>query len=285
MKKPIRYIIAEYAIITLATLLLSVGIYFFRFPNHFTFGGITGLSVILSSFIPLSPTLLNNCMNVVLLVVGFCFLGKGFGVKTFYVTVLSILFTALAERFFPMSAPFTREPVLELIFAIALPALAAAILFNLDASSGGTDIIAMILRKYISLDIGVALMCVDTLIALSSFFIFGIEAGLYSVTGLLAKTLLIDNTIENINLCKFFTIVTDNPKPIVAFIHNELHRSATIQHAEGTYTHIDKSIILVVTKRRQAIELRNFIRKTEPNAFMMITNSSEIIGKGFRGFN
>lgn len=285
MKKPIRYVIAEYTIMALATLLLSIGIYFFRFPNHFTFGGITGLSVILASFIPLSPTLLNNCMNVVLLVVGFLFLGKGFGVKTFFVTVLSILFTALAERFFPMAAPFTDQPVLELIFAITLPALAAAILFNLDASSGGTDIIAMILRKYISLDIGVALMCVDTLIALSSFFIFGIEAGLYSVTGLLAKTLLIDNTIENINLCKFFTIVTDNPKPIVAFIHNELHRSATIQHAEGTYTHIDKSIILVVTKRRQAIELRNFIRKTEPTAFMMITNSSEIIGKGFRGFN
>lgn len=285
MNQKIGKTLKEYAILTLATTLLVIGVYVFKFPNNFSFGGVTGIAVILTAVLPVSPTVITNVINVALLGLGFIFLGKGFGVKTVYVTFVNTLELWLLERYWPMTTPLTDQPVLELVFAILLPAVSSAILFNMQASSGGTDIIAMILKKYTALDIGVALMITDAAVAVSTFFFYGPETGLFSLAGLLAKTLVIDGAIENINLCKFFTIITDDPTPIVNFIHEELGRSATVQHAEGTYTHMDKTVILTVTKRRQAVLLRNFVRITEPTAFMMITNSSEIIGKGFRGFN
>ena len=116
-------------------------------------------------------------------------------------------------------------------------------------------------------------------------FAFDTQTGLFSLCGLLAKSLVVDGVIENINLCKYFTIICDNPDPICDFILNDLNRSATIYHAQGAYQHNDKTVIITITKRSQAVELRNFIRRTQPGAFIAITNSSEIIGKGFRGFN
>lgn len=285
MKNKIRTILGEYVALTLATTLLVIGIYVFKFPNKFSFGGVTGMAVILAAILPASPTSITNVINIGLLAVGFLLLGRTFGIKTAYVTVVNTVELWLMERFFPMTAPLTNQPVLELAFAVLLPAVSAAVLFNMQASSGGTDIIAMIVKKYTSLDIGTCLMLTDAAVAASTFLIYGPETGLFSVAGLLAKTLVIDSAIENINLCKFFTIITDNPAPIVHYIHDELGRSATVEHAEGTYTHADKTVILTVTKRRQAVQLRNYVRITEPTAFMMITNSSEIIGKGFRGFN
>ncbi|MBQ7874973.1 MAG: YitT family protein, partial [Oscillospiraceae bacterium] len=133
--------------------------------------------------------------------------------------------------------------------------------------------------------IGSAIFAVDLFIAISAFFVFDVSTGLFSLTGLFAKSLIMDGAIENFNLCKYFTIITTNPKPICDYIHNSLHRSATIYKAEGAYSHTEKSIVLVVLKRSQAVKLRRFIKDVEPTAFMMITNSSEIIGKGFRGFN
>ena len=143
----------------------------------------------------------------------------------------------------------------------------------------------MILKKYTSFNIGSALFVVDLLITVAACFVFDPTTGLFSFTGLMAKSLVIDGVIENINLCKYFTIVCDEPDPICDFIHDELKRSATIFKGEGTYTHQQKFIILTVMKRSQAVQLRNFLKQNEPGAFMMITNSSEIIGKGFRGFN
>lgn len=277
--------IRDYLILTVATTILVIGVYVFKFPNNFSFGGVTGMAVILAAVLPFSPTAITNVINISLLVLGFLFLGRTFGVKTVYVTLLNTVELWFLDRYLPMDAPLTHEPVLELAFAVLIPAVSSAIMFNVQASSGGTDILAMILRKYTSLNIGTSLMITDAIVVISTFFIFGAETGLFSVAGLIAKTLIIDGAIESINLCKFFTIICDDPIPIVGFIHQELGRSATVQHAEGTYLHKDKTVILVVTKRRQAVLLRNFVRQQEPGAFMMITNSSEIIGKGFRGFN
>lgn len=285
LKEHLKQTIFEYILLTVATTILVIGVYVFKFPNNFSFGGVTGLAIVLSAVLPYSPTAITNVINVGLLVLGFLFLGRTFGIKTVFVTGVNTLELWLLERYVPMTAPITNEPVLELAFAVLLPAVSSAIMFNVQASSGGTDILAMILRKYTSLNIGTSLMITDSLVVLSTFFIFGPETGLFSAAGLIAKTLIIDGAIESINLCKFFTIVCDEPIPIVEYIHHELGRSATVQHAEGTYLHKDKTIILVVTKRRQAVQLRNFVRQQEPGAFMMITNSSEIIGKGFRGFN
>ena len=274
-----------YGLLVFATTLMVIGIYVFKFPNNFTFGGVTGLAVILTAMLPISASLLTSILNVSLLLFGFLFIGRSFGVKTVFVTILMTAELALLEAFLPMQAPLTSQPVLELVFATALPAVSAAILFNMDASSGGTDIIAMILKKYTSLDIGRALLLVDMLITASSFLFYGVETGLFSLTGLVAKTFVIDGAIEDFNLCKYFTIICDHPDPIVDFIHNTLKRSATLESAEGSYLHQKKTIIMTVTRRRQAVLLRNFVKRVEPTAFIMITNSSEIIGKGFRGFN
>lgn len=284
-KKTFIDTLKEYSMLTVATLLLIVGVYVFKFPNNFSFGGVTGISVILAKIFNLSAGTYNFIINTALLVLGFIFLGTSFGIKTVYVSMLSSFGLSFLEKHFPMSAPLTSQPVLELVFAIVLPALSAAILFNMNASGGGTDIIAMILKKYTHFDIGMALFIVDFLITLTAFIVFDAETGLFSFCGLLAKSLVIDSAIENINLCKYFTIICNSPEPICEFIHTQLKRSATIYEAKGAYSHQNKSVILTVMKRSQAVELRNFVKKTEPTAFIMITNSSEIIGKGFRGFN
>ena len=285
MTKPAIKIVKEYALLTLASVLIIISTWLFKYPNNFTFGGITGLSIVLSRIFEVPASTLNLVMNAVLLVIGVVVLGKGFAGKTLYVTILSTVGLSALDKIYPITTPLTDEPVIELLFAVAIPAVASAILFNMDASSGGTDIVAMLLKKYTTMEIGTAIFAVDIIITLSAFVAFDFATGLYSVTGLMAKTLIMDGAIENMNLCKYFTIITTNPKPICDFIHHELHRSATIYKAEGAYSHTEKNIVLVVLKRSQAVRLRRFIKEVEPTAFMMITNSSEIIGKGFRGFN
>ena len=281
----IKRTIEEYAVLTLATLIMVFGIYVFKFPNNFSFGGVTGIAIVLSKFLPGTPGNITLMINIVLLSLGFILLGKGFGIKTAYVSILMSVGLSLAEVWFPMEKPLTTEPVLELIYAIVLPAFSSAIFFNMNASSGGTDIVAMILRKYTKLNIGSALFFSDMLIVILSCFVFDMQTGLFSLSGLLAKSLVVDNVIESINLCKYFTIICEDPDPICDFIMNTLHRSATVYDAEGTYEHRKKKVIITIMKRSQAVELRNFIRRTQPSAFIAITNSSEIIGKGFRGLN
>lgn len=283
-KTAIKFI-KEYGLLTVASVLIIISTWLFKYPNNFAFGGVNGLSIVLSKIISIPASTLNLGMNVILLVIGFVVLGKVFAGKTLYVTILSTVGLSALDKLYPITKPLTDEPVIELLFAVAIPAVASAILFNMDASSGGTDIVAMLLKKYTTMEIGTAIFAVDLLITLSAFLVFDFATGLYSVTGLFAKTLIMDGAIENMNLCKYFTIVTTNPKPICDFIHHELHRSATIYKAEGAYSHTEKNIVLVVLKRSQAVRLRRFIKDVEPTAFMMITNSSEIIGKGFRGFN
>ena len=281
----IKRTIEEYAVLTLATLIMVFGISVFKFPNNFSFGGVTGIAIVLSKFLPGTPGNITLMINIVLLLLGFILLGKGFGIKTAYVSILMSVGLSLAEVWFPMEKPLTTEPVLELIYAIVLPAFSSAIFFNMNASSGGTDIVAMILRKYTKLNIGSALFFSDMLIVILSCFVFDMQTGLFSLSGLLAKSLVVDNVIESINLCKYFTIICEDPDPICDFIMNTLHRSATVYDAEGTYEHRKKKVIITIMKRSQAVELRNFIRRTQPSAFIATTNSSEIIGKGFRGLN
>ena len=271
----------EYVILTLATALMAFGIYVFRFPNNFSFGGVTGIAVILSKLLPFSASTITFALNIVLLIVGIIVLGKSFGVKTTYVTILLSVLLSLMEKLFPMSAPLTDEPLLECVFAVLLPSIASAIFFNLDASSGGTDVIAMILKKYVSINIGTALMLADLLVTVTAFA-FGPKTGLISVAGWFAKSLVIDSVIENINQHKVFTIICTEPDPISEYITSTLHRSATIESARGAYTHEQKYVIISIVSRHQAVSLRNFIRQREPSAFISITNSSEIIGNGFR---
>lgn len=274
----------EYSVITLAVLIMDIGIYVFKFPNNFSFGGVSGMAVVFSNFLPFTASVINLFINLVLLVVGFAFLGRNFGLKTAYVTVLSSVLLNVFEHLFPMSEPLTDQISLELCFAILLPAIAAALLFFENASGGGTDIIAMIIKKYSTMNISTALLLCDLIIVVLAFFVFDILTGLCSILGLMAKTLVIDKSIERMKLNKFFTIVCDHPEPICDFITEELDHSATTYHAEGAYSHAQRTVILTVVDVKQAILLQRFIKKNEPTAFITVTKSSEIIGKGFSNY-
>ena len=259
MKNLIPKRVMEYIIITFAVVLMDVGIYVFKFPNNFSFGGVSGMAVVFSHFIPMTSAQINLVINLILLVIGFIVLGRDFGVKTAYVTVVSSLLLNVFEKVFPMDRALTGNIMLELCFAIILPALAAALLFFENASGGGTDIVAMIIKKYSTMNIS-------------------------GVLGLMAKTLLIDKSIERMKLNKYFTIISSKPDEICEFIMNGLDRSATVYHGEGVYSHKDKKIILTVVDVRQAVLLQRFIDEVDPQAFLMVTKSSEVVGKGFMSY-
>lgn len=282
-KQSVRSVIREYVAITFAAILMDIGVYVFKFTNHFSFGGVSGMAVLLEELLPMSAAEINLIINMALLVLGFVCLGKGFGVKTAYVTVLSSVLLNICEKVIPLSAPLTDQTMLELVYAIVLPAFAAALFFFENASGGGTDILAMILKKHTTLNIATALLVIDAVIVAASFLIYDVKTGLYSVCGLLAKTMVIDKSIEQMKLCKYFTIICRKPEPICDYIKNSLHRTATIYHGQGAYSHEDETIVLSALDRKQAVQLQRFIHKTEPTAFIMITKSSEIIGKGFYG--
>jgi uncharacterized membrane-anchored protein YitT (DUF2179 family) len=181
-----------------------------------------------------------------------------------------------------MKGPLTHEPMLELAFAVILPAVGAAMLFNIGGSTGGTDVIAVLLKKYTNTDIGRSLLYSDLVLTLFSFLVFDIQTGLLSMLGLLLKTTLVDTVIESLNLNKYFTIICETPKPICNYITHTLHRSATILDGKGAFSDKERKIILTVMNRSQAVQLRRFIKQTEPEAFILITNTSEIVGRGFR---
>jgi uncharacterized membrane-anchored protein YitT (DUF2179 family) len=281
-----RETIKEYLLMIAGTVLMVLGIYFFKFPNHFSTGGVSGMAVILSHYIPgLSNGDFVMIINVFLLILGYAVLGREFGGRTTFVSLLMSGLTWVLERVIPMDAPMTNQPLLELIFAVSLPAVGSAILFNLDASSGGTDIVAMILRKYTSLNIGRALMCSDLVITLMACVAFGMETGLFCILGLVMKSLLVDLVLENINTHKYFHIITTKPAEIETYITQTLKRGATELHGEGAYTHEGRTVLMTVMTRREAILLRRYVKQIDPSAFVLIMNTGEIIGKGFRGTN
>ena len=266
---------------TYATLIMAVGTYFFKFTNNFTFGGITGLAVLVAKTNLISAADFSFIANMILLLLGAVTLGKKFIAKTAYCTVLLSVTLSALERIVPMTRPFTDQPMLEVMFAIALPAFGSAVLFNIGSSSGGTDIIAMILKKYSSVDIGRALILSDVAITIAGFFVFDMKTGLYSCFGLAIRSFLVDNFIESLNLSKYFNVVCSDPDLICDYIVHELHRGATICDAHGAFSGAQKYIIYTALNRQQAVKLRNYIKENDPSAFILISNTSEIIGKGF----
>ena len=282
-EKPISTL-ERYLLLTVGSLIMAVGVYFFKFPNNFSTGGVSGLSLILGRMLPseiLTPSTFVLIINTALLIVGFIFLGRNFAFSTVYCSMLLSLAVNVMERFYPMAQPLTNQPLLELCFAVLLPAFGSAILFNLNASSGGTDIIAMIVRKYTSMNIGMALMVADALITVAGLFCFGIQAGLFCILGLLMKSVLVDYVMDSFRTKKCFQIITTNPDPIVEFITVNLHRGATLEDVYGAFHHERKTMIITVLTRAQALALRRFIHTNDPHAFMVITASTEIVGKGF----
>lgn len=280
MKKRSKF--KDFLVMTLGSLLVAFGVYFFKIPNGFATGGVTGIGTILAKITPISAGIWIWGLNILLLIIGFIFLGRGNGIKTVYCSMFYSAVTYLLEIVVPLNAPLTNQPLLELVYAMLLTSIGAAMIFNVDASSGGTDIAALILKKYTSIDVGKALLVVDFLVASSSFIIFNVQTGLFSLLGLFSKAFIVDGVIENLNVCKYFIVITEKREAISRYIIENLHHGVTASVVTGEFTNEEKVMLHTVCKRIEAVRLRKEIKNIDPHAFVIITSSSEIIGRGFR---
>lgn len=263
--------------------LTALGIALFKSPNQFAFGGTSGVSIILSTLFPRwNVGVFMWIVNLVLVVLGFFLLGWRSMGWTIYSSFALSFYVSLCEWIWPLTAPLTDDTFLEFCFAVLLPALGSAIVFNVGASTGGTDILAMILQKYTSLEIGRALMVSDLGIVAVAAFLYGPRTGMYCILGMVLKCTVVDSAIESLNLRKVCTVISQQSQLVEKFIIEEIHRSATEQPAYGAYTHRRERVLVTVLTRSEAARLRIFLRKNDPGAFITIVNSSEIIGKGFR---
>lgn len=288
MQPKILKFLRQFAILTVGAVLVACGVYFFKIQNHFSMGGVSGLSIVLASVFKtrwLTEGLLITGINVVLIILGLIIVGRGFTFKTIYCTLLMSGLTWLLEVVCPMDAPLTDQPFLELVFAILLPAAGSAILFYENASTGGTDIIAMIIKKFSDMNISTALLASDILIVLSTYFVFDVKTFLFCLLGLMSKSLFVNVILENMNMSKSCTVITDkeHEDAICLFITKTLKKSATISEAySSAYLHESKTVILTVLTRRQAIMLKKFIKSVDPHSFIIVNSTSTIYGKGFK---
>ena len=280
-EKVMKYV-KQYALITLSISIMSVGVYFFKFPNNFVFGGVTGTAALVAKLTPMSASAFSSAANLVLLVVGLIFLGKEFAMTTGYATFVMSVELMVFEKICPLSGPLSDQPMLDLLFAIALPAIASALLFNVGASSGGTDIIALIVEKYTHIhSIAVALFITDLFMVIAACFVFDLYTALYSFVGLTVKSLVIDAVLEKIKMCKAILIVCDEKEPICDFVMRKLMRGATYTPCFGAYTDKPHYIIYTTLTRHEADQLQEFIHKEHLNAFMSMLSTTEVFGKGF----
>lgn len=268
--------------------LTAASIVLFKTPNHFAFGGTSGVSVILSTLFPSLPVgAFMWIINIALVVLGFIFLERRAILWSVFASFALSAYVSLFEMLFPgaSAVSITGDMWLDLCFAVLLPAIGSAMVFDIGASTGGTDILAMILRRHSTLEIGRALLLVDIGIVAIAAVLYGPRVGLYCVLGLFAKTLVVDKAIESIHLRKVCTIICREPLKVEKFIVRDLKRTATISRGYGAFSGRCVTVIMCVLSRREAVKLRRYAREVDPGCFMTIVDSSEIIGRGFRGVN
>jgi uncharacterized membrane-anchored protein YitT (DUF2179 family) len=289
-KKQVFGKIRYWSFLNFGVLLMAIGIYFFKAPNGFATGGVSGISIILANVLPImTQATYMMIINVLLLIVGIFVLGRECGALTIYCSLMLSLENWVFEMLIPLEGPLTSYPLLELVYAVLLTGIGSAIIFKCHASSGGTDIVALILKRFSHMNVGTALLFSDFIIAAASFIRFSdggvelaAETGLFSMLGLFAKVFVIDDIIDSINMCKSFSIITAKPQEIEEYIMAEMHHGATILDASGAYTGEGLTVIMTVCRRSEAIKLRKRVTEIDPHAFIIITKTSEILGKGFR---
>ena len=260
-------IVSRYVIITLSISIMTIGVYFFKFPNNFVFGGVTGGAALVAKLTPLSASAFSSGANIFLLVLGWIFPGRDFAISTGWATVVMTAELALFEKYVP---------------AIALPAIASALLFNVGASSGGTDVVALILKKYTHMkNTGEALFITDLAMVLAACFVFDLYTALYSFVGLTVKSLVVDAVLEQMKMCKAILIICDDKDPICDFVMRKLVRGATYTPCYGAYTDRPHYMIYTTLTHREALQLQAFIHKENLNAFISMLSTTEVFGKGF----
>ena len=275
--KKYRDIALDFAKITVATFIISVAVYFFLVPSHVSVGSVSGLAVVLSNIVPLPVSALTMIMNVVLLIVGFVLIGKEFGGKTVYTSILLPAFIALFENVFPNQGSLMEDAFLDTIMYVIVVSAGLAILFNANASSGGLDIVAKLLNKFLHMDLGMAMTVSGMCVAISSIFFYDIKTAILSVFGTYFNGVVLDYFILGFYLKKRVCIISRKQEEIRNFIVNELHSGATIYEAVGAYNNENKSEIVTIVDKQEYAKLMSFIAKTADAAFVTVYNVNKVI--------
>ncbi len=278
MKNKVR----EYALITIGSLLVAIGIYYFLIPNNLAAGGVFGFAIVVNNFlhnVPVGSLMIGT--NIILFIIGFIFIGFSFGAKTIYSSFAVSGVVWILEIVSPNVSSFTDDILVELIFGILISGLGMAIVFNQNASTGGTDIIAKILNKYYNINLGKGVLLADFFITLSAGLVYGIKVGMYALLGVIMNGFIIDSIIEGFNMCKQMVIISNKSDDIKQYIVKKLERGATVYTAKGAFTNHDKEVVITVVNRREFIKLRDYIRKIDSSAFITVNNIHEVLGEGF----
>lgn len=274
--------IKEYCLIIVGVFLVALSLEYFFIPNNIAAGGLTGLAIVINHYIPsISTGPLVFIMDLVLFIVGFIFLGKGFGVKTIVSSFSLAGMMTIIEKFFNPQA-LTEDLMLASIFGTFITAIGMAIVFNANASTGGTDTIAKILNKFFHIDIGKSLLAVDFIITLLGAITFGINIGLYGLISVIINGIAIDKVIEGFHVCKEVTIISIKNDEIGKFIMNDLERGCTYLKGVGGFTGKDTYVLYAVLGRSEFIKLKQHISKIDPRAFITVGEVHEVMGEGFR---
>lgn len=279
-----RESIKEFALITMGIFLVAVSVVYFFEPNNIAAGGITGLAIVINHYIPfisIGPLVL--MMDAILFIVALIVLGAKFGAKTIYSSFLLSTSMWLMQTFIPIN--ITNDLILATIFGTLISAVGMAIVFNANASTGGTDIIAKILNKFFHIEIGKSLLIVDFLVTLLGAVTFGINIGLYGLLAVIINGVVIDNIIAGFKTKSEITIISEKNKEISKFILDDLERGCTFIKGIGGFTKKDTSILYTVLDRNEFIKLKNKIKEIDKNAFITVGEVHEVMGEGFMGID
>lgn len=274
--------IKSYIWITIGSLFVAAGISFFLIPADLATGGITGLAMVINK---LAPTItIGNALlvlNIILFIVGFLAIGKAFGAKTIYASFLLTGIIYVIDTFVILEGPLVDDLLVNLIVGILISGIGLGIVFNQNASTGGTDIIAKVLNKFFNIEIGKSLLIADFVVVSLAAFTFGIELAIYALLGIIFNGLIVDNVIEGFNLKISVSIISTESVVIQKYIVEQLERGATIYLAKGAYTQANREIVNSVMNKKEFVRLKNYIKSIDPNAFVMTSNVREVLGEGF----
>ena len=272
-------VIWEFIVITMATALVSVAVFFFMVPSNVSVGSVAALAMVLSNFIPLSVATLTMIMNVGLLILGFLLIGKEFGIKTVYTAMLMPALMGVLEYWFPNNKSLTNDQTLDVLCYCVLVALAQAMLFVRNASSGGLDIVGKFMNKYLHMEFGKAVGLVGMAVALSAALVYDAKTVALSVLGTYFNGLVVDHFIFGSTIKKRVCIISQKEEQMLHFILHELHSGATTYHAYGAYSDTKRTEINTIVDKNEYQKLMHFIRKTDPDAFVTVYAVNEMMYK------
>ena len=267
----------EYGMITVATGIVAAAVFFFMIPSTVSVGSISGLAIVISNFVPLPISAITFVLNVALLIVGFIFIGKEFGGKTVYTSVLLPAYIRLFEVLLPDYASMTQDPFLDMICYIFVVSVGLALLFNANASSGGLDIVAKLLNKFLHMEMGTAMALPGLCVAISSALVYDKKIVILGILGTYLNGIVIDHFIFGFDAKKRVCIISEKEAEIREFIVRELHSGATLYQAIGAYNEIPRREIITIVDKNEYARLMSFIEKTDSNAFITVYAVHKII--------